>query len=227
MNAQLGELLGRSTALLLDFDGPVCDIFAGYPAPRIAAELVELLHRLDVDVPAEVAQETDPLEVLRWAGGTGEPSVVVAVEDALCAAELRAAASSEPTPYGREVIVAAKQAGMPVAIVSNNSAPAIASYLAAHRLAGHVAAVVGRAHAEPARMKPNPEPILSAASALAADPGRCVLVGDSLSDIEGAAAAGVPVIGYANKAHKHQQFEAAGADAVIGSMRDVAALLLG
>ena len=227
MNTQLGELLARSTALLLDFDGPVCDIFAGYPAPRIAAELVELLHRLGVDVPAEVAQETDPLEVLRWAGGNGEPSVVVAVEDALCAAELRAAASSEPTPYGREVIVAAKQAGLPVAIVSNNSAPAIVSYLAAHRLAGHVAAILGRAHAEPARMKPSPEPILAAASALAADPGRCLLVGDSLSDIEGAAAAGVRVVGYANKPHKHRQFEAAGADAVIGSMRDVAALLLG
>ena len=45
-------------------------------------------------------------------------------------------------------------------------------------------------------MKPNPEPIRQAARAFGAAPGRCVLVGDSLSDIEGAHAAGVWALGY-------------------------------
>ena len=69
-----------------------------------------------------------------------------------------------------EVIVAARQAELPVAVVSNNSAKAITAYLTAHRLAGHVSPVVGRPYAGPARMKPNPEPILQAVKSLRSEP---------------------------------------------------------
>ncbi|GAA4453877.1 hypothetical protein GCM10023170_044730 [Phytohabitans houttuyneae] len=86
------------------------------------------------------------------------------------------------------------------------------SYLAARRLAGHVHPIVGRAYAEPARMKPNPDPILCAASTLGVDRAQCVLIGDSLADIDGARAAGVPVIGYANRPWKIDRFAEAGAD---------------
>lgn len=80
--------------------------------------------------------------------------------------------------------MAARQVGLSVAVVSNNSAGSISAFLAAHRLAGHVSPVVGRAYTDPARMKPNPEPILQAVRALGETPGRCVLIGNSLSDIE-------------------------------------------
>ncbi|MFG3557248.1 HAD family hydrolase [Micromonospora sp. NPDC047557] len=90
----------------------------------------------------------------------------------------------------------------------------------------HVARVVGRAYAEPSRMKPNPAPILDAAASLRTAPALCVLVGDSLSDVEGAKAAGVRVIGYANKPAKEAEFEAAGADVVVTSMRQVAQALV-
>ncbi|WP_234361448.1 HAD family hydrolase [Plantactinospora sp. BB1] len=63
------------------------------------------------------------------------------------------------------------------------------------------------------------------------DPGRrpraarrtrdCLLVGDSLSDIQAARAAGVVAIGYANKPGKRERFGAA--DAVIDSMADLVA----
>lgn len=144
-----------------------------------------------VEVPPDVASEPDPLEVLRITGAVGDQGATQAVEDALCLAERRAVETALPTPYGREVIVAARQTGMPVAVVSNNSAGAVTSYLVRYRLAGHVSSVVGRAYAEPTRMKPNPEPILQAISTLGEPPGRCVLVGDSVSDIVGAKAAGV------------------------------------
>jgi beta-phosphoglucomutase-like phosphatase (HAD superfamily) len=55
--------------------------------------------------------------------------------------------------------------------------------------------VVGRAHADPSQMKPSPRPIFDAVRTLKATPGSCVLVGDSLSDIDAARAAEVPVIG--------------------------------
>jgi beta-phosphoglucomutase-like phosphatase (HAD superfamily) len=102
----------------------------------------------------------------------------------------------------------------------------VAAYLAAHRLAGYVSPVVGRAYAEPARMKPNPEPIMQAVRALGEPPDRCVLVGDSLSDISGAQAAGVHVIGYANRPPKVEAFRSAGADMVITSMGAIASALI-
>ncbi|QOC94610.1 HAD family hydrolase [Micromonospora craniellae] len=226
MNADLSRLLGDIDALLLDFDGPVCSIFAGYPAPQVAAELVDVLRQHEVDVPPDLTSEPDPLEVLRRTGAAGDQSVTRAVEDALCAAERRAVKTAEPTPYGREVIVAARQAGLPVAAVSNNSAGAVSAYLVAHRLATYVSPVVGRAYADPNRMKPNPEPILQAARAVGEPPSRCVLVGDSLSDIDGARAARVRVIGYANRPAKVGPFRAAGADVVITSMGQLASVLV-
>ncbi|PZF84399.1 HAD family hydrolase [Micromonospora deserti] len=226
MTADLGRLLAGVGAVLLDFDGPVCSIFAGYPAPQVAAELVDVLRRHGVDVPPDLASEPDPLEVLRRTGSAGEHGITRAVEDALCAAERRAVETAEPAPYGREVIVAARHAGMPVAVVSNNSAGAVSAYLAAHRLAVYVSSVVGRAYADPNRMKPNPEPILQAARAVGEPPSRCVLVGDSLSDIDGARAAGVGVIGYANRPAKVETFRAAGADVVIASMSELACALI-
>ncbi|SCL39237.1 haloacid dehalogenase superfamily, subfamily IA, variant 3 with third motif having DD or ED/haloacid dehalogenase superfamily, subfamily IA, variant 1 with third motif having Dx(3-4)D or Dx(3-4)E [Micromonospora pallida] len=226
MSADLHRLMAGIGAILLDFDGPVCSIFANYPAPKVAAELVDVLRRRGVDVPPDLASEPDPLEVLRRTGATGDQDATRAVEDALCAAERRAVETAEPTPYGREVIVAARQAGVPVAVVSNNSADAVTAYLTAHRLAGYVSPVVGRVYAKPARMKPHPEPVLDAVRALGAIPSDCVLIGDSLSDIEGARAAGASVIGYANRPSKEDAFRMAGADAVITCMGMVAEALM-
>ena len=90
--------------LLLDFDGPVCSMFARYPAPRVADELVALLDARGVSMPAEVRRQGDPLAVLRWVGGTCSQELTAAVEEALCAAELHAAASAVPTPFGRDLI---------------------------------------------------------------------------------------------------------------------------
>ena len=226
MSADLARLLAEVDAVLLDFDGPVCSIFAGYPAPKVAAELVDMLQRRGVGVPPSLTTEPDPLEVLRRVSAAGDVAVTRAIEDALCTAELRAAESAAPTPYGREAIVAARQAGLLVAVVSNNSAGAVAAYLSAHRLASYVSPVVGRAYAEPGRMKPNPEPILHAVRALGLSPDRTVLVGDSLSDIEGSRAAGVRTIGYANRPAKAEVFRQARADVVIDSMGAIASVLI-
>ena len=47
--------------LLLDFDGPICDIFAGYPAPRIAQELRDLIAAQGHTIAPALAHEQDPL----------------------------------------------------------------------------------------------------------------------------------------------------------------------
>ncbi|WP_233513377.1 HAD family hydrolase [Micromonospora craterilacus] len=209
--------------MLLDFDGPVCSIFAGYPAPRVAAELIYLLGAERVEIPRDVYYEEDPLAVLRWCGETCPPELTATLEDTLCAAERYAASVAAPTPFGHEVILGAHALGVPVAVVSNNSAVAIEAYLTAHDLAAYVTPIIGRAYANPRRMKPDPAPVLDAVRALGAAPGSCVLVGDSLSDIEAARAAGVAAIGYANRPWKIDAFAAA--DIVITSMGDIAEAL--
>ncbi|HET9656724.1 MAG TPA: HAD hydrolase-like protein, partial [Kineosporiaceae bacterium] len=133
---------------------------------------------------------------------------------------------STPTPFAREIIVSAWKSGRPVAVVSNNSAEAVKVYLDNHDLSPYVCPIVGRAYAEPARMKPSPGPVLAALTHLASAPGAAVLIGDSLTDIRASQAAGVRVIAYANKAHKVAPFRDAGADAVVTTLADVARILV-
>jgi beta-phosphoglucomutase-like phosphatase (HAD superfamily) len=212
----LSSLIGAGP-LLLDFDGPLCSVFSGYSAPLVAAELVSILDSQGVAVPQEVRDEPDPIAVLRWAGGHG--AAVRVAEDALCKAELRAVAVAAPTPFGHEVIQSAYASGLAIAVVSNNSAPAVRAYLAAHGLVDQVSPIIGRAYADPVRMKPEPGPVLAAAHHLGAPPSVCTLVGDSITDIQAARAAGAKVIGYANRPWKVQAFAAA--DAVITSMKEI------
>jgi beta-phosphoglucomutase-like phosphatase (HAD superfamily) len=75
-------------------------------------------------------------------------------------------------------------------------------------------------------MKPDPAPILAAVEGLDAHPTECVLIGDSTSDIQGATAAGVRSIGYADKPGKRQRLTAAGADAIVESMTPIATAVL-
>jgi hypothetical protein len=130
----LVRLLAETGPILLDFDGPVCSIFANHPASIVADNIRALLVARDIRMPESIIGEGDPLEVLRWTVTLGKPELTREIEDALRADELRAASSATPTPYAREVIVTARQAGRSVAIVSNNSEPAITEYLTTWRI---------------------------------------------------------------------------------------------
>ncbi|MEV4843943.1 HAD-IA family hydrolase [Micromonospora matsumotoense] len=217
--ADLAKVIDRARVILLDFDGPVCSIFAQHPASTVAHELRRLLVDQAVTLPPEILAERDPLAVLRFSATLGRPAVVRLVDEAMTRKEVTAARTAEPTPYGREVIVAAQQTGRRVAVVSNNSAQSVRAYLKGRRLTPYVHPVIGRPEAAPERMKPDPFPVLAAVRELGTEPADCVLVGDSVSDIEAAHAAGVAAIGYANKPGKRERFAAA--DAVIDSMAEL------
>ena len=224
--ADLVELLSGKTSILLDFDGPVCSIFSNHPAPGVAASLRGGISAAGVPIPADIESERDPLEVLKWSATLGQPALVRQVEAQLCAEEISAARTAAPTPFSREVIIGAFEAGKSVAIVSNNSAGAIHAYLTRQRLTRCKVPVSGRAYARPDLMKPNPEPILAAAKLANTSPADCVLIGDSLADIDGAHAAVVTVIGYANRPEKVDRFANAQADIIVTSMGDVASALV-
>ena len=69
MPGDLLAVLAGTRHLLLDFDGRVCDIFAGLPAADVAARLRELAGASGAELPAEVAATADPLRVFAWAAG--------------------------------------------------------------------------------------------------------------------------------------------------------------
>ena len=226
LRADLIELLAGKTSILLDFDGPVCSIFSNHLAPDVAASLRGVIVAAGVPVPTDVETERDPLEVLKWSATLGQPALVRQVEARLCAEEITAARTATPTPFGRETIIGAIEAGKSIAVVSNNSAGAIQAYLSRQRLTRYKLPISGRAFARPDLMKPSPEPILAAAKLANASPADCVLIGDSMADIDGARAAGVPVIGYANRPEKVDRFVDAQSDAVVTSMVEIANALI-
>jgi HAD superfamily hydrolase (TIGR01509 family) len=220
LDTALADVMNRSRYLLLDFDGPICGIFAGLPAHEIADHLRDLVAGRSVAIPPEATASDDPFDVLRYAA-TISPDLTQAVADELRAMELRAVEVADPTPHTRQVIEAAHQAGRAIAAVSNNSREAVTRYLTTAGLAPMFTRIIGRTDPDPDLLKPNPHLITRAIKELGADPTECVLIGDSLSDIDGARNAGIFSVGYANKPGKLERFTAAGADAVITSMGEL------
>jgi phosphoglycolate phosphatase len=214
---ELTELLARTTYLLLDFDGPVCSVFAGRPSRTIAIELFELIRAANMPVPACIQDTGDPLEVLRYVA-TVDAKLAARVERALRAAEIDATRTARPTPHADEVIRAWRRGDRRAAIVSNNSSAAIAAYLSAHGIDTDV--VMGRTSPDPSLLKPSPHLVVEAMRALDTDPHReaYVLVGDSVSDITAARGAAISSIGYANAQGKRPALSHAGADIVIDNM---------
>ncbi|WP_231933582.1 hypothetical protein [Micromonospora coxensis] len=96
----------------------------GQRHPQRAESLVRLPLDQGVHQPAalppEILAERDPLAVLRFTAALGRPAVVHLIDEAMTREEVTAARTAQPTPYGREVIVAAHQTGRRVAVVSKN-----------------------------------------------------------------------------------------------------------
>jgi len=219
---RLPALLTASRYILLDFDGPVCDIFAGLPARDVAEDLrAQLIDRFPGPLPTEIAETHDPLLIVRQVADHA-PHLSPHIDAELCRAELHAVESSAPTPGAAKFLDACQATNRPVAIVSNNSAPAIRAYLNHHGLTHLVQHVHGRDPHDPRRMKPDTFLLAQTVTALGADPATSVLIGDSTTDIDAARAYGIPVIGYVNKPRKHQTLSPA--DALTTSMETLAEL---
>ena len=219
-SSDLDAIVTRTRHLLLDFDGPICSVFAGLPAHIIADRLRKLLGD-HTRLPADIARTPDPIEVFTYAA-TINTDLAARVEAEMTGQELAAVATAAPTPYVHEVVTACQNSGRSVSIVSNNSARAVHAYLARHGLDDRISLVVARTSHDPALLKPSPYLITQTVEALDAEPGECTLVGDSVTDIQGARLAGVQSIGYANQPGQRERLSEAGAGATINSLADLA-----
>jgi beta-phosphoglucomutase-like phosphatase (HAD superfamily) len=216
----LDAIIAHTRWLLIDFDGPVCSIFAGLPAPTVADHLRKVITELSVPLPEEVERTQDPMEVFAWSA-TVSPKLAEHVEADLTAQEVAAIATAEPTPYIHDALSACRETGRITAVVSNNSERAVQSYLNRYGLADRTGPVFARTSYDSALLKPNPHLIQRAIQALGALPAVAALVGDPLTDIEGSRVAGVESIGYANKPGKAEQMADAGADAVVKTLSEL------
>lgn len=198
------ELLAQADALLLDFDGPICAVFAGIPAASVADQLRAVLSDGGHShLPRVVETARDPFEVFKFASMLG-PDEARYVEAAFTALEVEAISTAEPTRGAKEAIDAWVRSGRAVGIVSNNSQAAISAYLDFHDLAGSVACVAARTSPDASLLKPSPHLLYRATLELAVRSHECVFVGDSLTDVEASLEARMPFIGYANKPGKNR-----------------------
>lgn len=225
-NANLAAVIARTRHLFFDFDGPICGIFAGHPAPTIAGELRDLIRRLGAPITAAIDTADDPLLVLRLIAQHGDETVTRRVADALRDAEVTATESAEPTPHLLDVVAAARDTSRRLAIVSNNSVEAVTTYLHRHDLHQSFTAILGRyGDMNPGLLKPDRHLLGLAMYAIDAPPWSSALVGDSRSDIDAARSVPIASIGYAPDPDRAASLAAAGADAVVATMAELAATI--
>lgn len=218
---QLADVLRPVKHVLLDFDGPVCSVFAGLPAPEVARRLREGLLATGEQAPAGAEGEGDPLALLRLVSDA-RPDLTASADAALAVLETEAVLAARPTPGGESVLRACARSGRLVSVVSNNAGAAIVTYLAGHGLSEYVVGVFGRVPGDPSSMKPNPRLLLEAMEAAGTGPEHCIFIGDAARDVEAGEAAGIQSIGYANKPGKGAKLAAAGAVAIVDSMEFIA-----
>ncbi|MEV3872373.1 HAD-IA family hydrolase [Streptomyces sp. NPDC049906] len=218
---ELTDVLRPARHVLLDFDGPVCSVFAGLPAPEVARLLYGSLAKEVDDLPAAWADESDPF-VLLHAVADEHPALTPLADAYLAQLEEEAVRVARPTPGAESLLHACRDTGRAVWVVSNNAGAAISEYLAAHQLHQLVAGVFGRVPGDPSSMKPNPQLLDDAIRAAGTTARACVFIGDAARDVEAGTAAGMPTIGYANKPHKPAKLATAGAAVVTDSMTVIA-----
>ncbi len=206
--------------VIFDFDGPMCHVFAGYPAADVAEDLRQHLYQAGWDPDHEMPLSSDPLQVLAEVHRTA-PQYAQYVEDRLQVSERRAIGSATQAPGIREVLRHLAEAGIPVAVASNNSSGAIEQWLAIQELDDLVGPVVGRHPTNVELMKPNPWSLLRACDGLGIAPVQCVFIGDSVTDAQAAQAVGTPFLALADKAHKAESFAEAGYVMVIGAVGEL------
>ncbi|MEU1405289.1 HAD family hydrolase [Streptomyces sp. NPDC005728] len=225
---KLQELITRAQVVLWDFDGPICRLFAGHKAERVAAELVEWL---ELQGMRELLTETergalDPQVVLRAVDRRHPGSDLVAeLEERLTQQELRAAASALPTAFADPLIRTWTAVGSRLAVTADNSPRVIRAYLDGRGLTSCFAPHVYGRTADLHRLKPDPHCLDRALNATGTAPSAALMIGDAPSDLAAARRAGVPFLGYARDEQKRKRLGEAGAGCVVGSLEPLLALL--
>jgi HAD superfamily hydrolase (TIGR01509 family) len=209
------QVFAAAQLVMIDFDGPVCSVFASF-APAAAAEAMRAsLQGRGARVAAAWNSVPDPHALIALIGESGDQEALSVAENCLTRTETHAVGSAAMTDGLREFLESLHNRNW--AIVSNNSTDSITHYFSIIQ-AQQPPAIFGRVPNRPDLMKPSPFLLNQALRSLGGKPEEAVFLGDSASDVTAGLAARVPTIGYANKPGKRQTLEAAGATNVIDTL---------
>lgn len=205
----------RVEAVLFDLDGTLVD--SGIDFGRMRREMLELaaevgcevagLHGADILVIRDTAcaRATDAVEMLRLAEAR-----LVAIE--------RVALESATLVAGAESLLASLvERGIRVGIVTRNSREIAEDSM--HRFGLPYDVLVARE--DTPRVKPHPDHLFSALTALAVEPPAAVMVGDGRMDIQAGHAAGLRTVGYLAANRPADYFTDPVPDQVIRSLTDL------
>ncbi|WUH29171.1 HAD hydrolase-like protein [Streptomyces sp. NBC_00445] len=218
---ELRELIKPARVVLWDFDGPVCRLFAGHSAERVAVELVDWLEGRGLHgLVTEAERESlDPHVVLRAVDLRHPGSDLVAeLEERLTLEELRAVSSAMPTMYADVLIRTWTAMGARLAIATNNSPRVVSTYLQGRDLASCFAPHIYGRTRDLHRLKPDPDCLNRALTVMGAAPSAALMIGDTPSDYLAARSAGVPFLGYARNNRKAKLLREAGATSIVQSL---------
>src|SRR5690606_27418744 len=214
-------LLASRRCVVLDFDGPVTRLLPGEEYLRVTEGAREIALSRGVPLDDELAAQTDHVQLLRLVARR-DPAAGRAVERWCTARELAAARSAAPFPGVAAFVTACQARGTAVAVVTNNAPTAVAEVLARGGAPLAPLPVHGRDPEALDRLKPAPALVLDALRDVGVGPEEAVMVGDSPSDVEAAAAAVLPCLGLSPSSARRTELRAAGA---VAAVPDLAALL--
>ncbi len=221
--ARLASLVASARYVLWDLDGPICRLFAGYPAHQIAGQLVEEIDQLGMGglLTEQERSGNDPHDALRGVHERRPGSdLVLELEEWLTRRELQAVPKAMPTPHADPLIRTWSTLDVRFAITTNNAALAAVAYVESRGLADCFPHVYGRTP-NLDLMKPSPHCLEEAIKAMGAAPSATLMIGDAATDLVAAQRAGVSFLGYARNADKERILRDAGADVVVGSLKQV------
>lgn len=202
-------------AVLLDFDGVVCDLFAGYPSEQITQELIHTAHQKGYDRPLDT---DDPLELLRQLG-EDDAALAHEIDHLFAEKEYLAAESAKPLAGMHDFFSFCKKYALPVVIVTNNSPRSIKHYQNLHSLPA--LETFGRVAGKPTFLKPSPYSLDRALQYLDTPPNQAIMVGDMLTDIQAARAASCRSIGISSDPALQSELKNAGATHIVTNAKEL------
>ncbi len=223
-----GRLIRRPELVLIDLDGTLVD-----SVPDLAWCVDEMMRRLDMPERGEPA-------VRNWIGNGVERLVRRALvnayegepDDALfekafpvfmALYQENVCVHSSVFPGIREGIAWLESEGIKLGVVTNKAASFTEPLLEKLGLRGHFGIVVSGDTLE--HKKPHPAPLLHAADHYSVEPAACLMVGDSMHDVDAARAAGFQVACVTYGYNHGMDIREAGADAVINSLEQIQTLI--
>ncbi|WP_316774287.1 HAD family hydrolase [Streptomyces sasae] len=213
--------------MLLDFDGPVTDLFRDRSTAPVAERIKETVRSVWGTLDPDVEACDDSHGILRrlrdmFDRPTPEPRdprALLEAERIVTEYEYEAVKSAEPAPHALGLIDMLFARGVPLVIVSNNADGPIWEFLKGGNVQRQekVDAVMGRDPLELRHMKPNPYSVNRALKHLGMRPEWCLLIGDQLTDLKAAQEARTSFLGYTQSSKRATEMENLGANCVISS----------